>query len=172
MPRTDWSAIRAAYQGGCGIDDLCAEFEISRQGLMRKKREGSWAAPGAEPPAAAHSASIERPVRRKRRKADYLNRLFSLLEQTMSNFEARLANGPAEAAGSRDGDAKLLNSMAALYEKLKGMQTDEAEGRAARREAGTAADDESGLRERLAARLDGLRRGIRPGENLPGDSAG
>jgi hypothetical protein len=158
MPRrTDWAALRAAFEGGAGVDALCERFALTRTTIMRRAKHEHWQSTAARADHPAISTNHPKPQRKSRdRKKAMAARLYAALEKTMSDLEERLANPAAATAIERERDAKLLGSMAALYEKLKGMQSDE------HPRAGTASDaashDAESLRNELAARLDGLRR--------------
>lgn len=147
--RVDWPALRSAYKSGCGIEDLCQRFDVARQTLMRKVRTEDWPAQTSPPTPALPKRGRRRPI---------LSRLFSALEMTMSDLEDRLLKQTSATAAERERDAKLLGSMAALYEKLKEMQADERKGRKSPPRGGQKRSADH-LRDELAARLDGLRRG-------------
>ncbi len=146
--RVDWLAVRIAFESGCGVEDLCDRFTVRRRTLMKRLRAEGWTASVASAPAPSRPPCRKRPM---------LSRLFQALEKTMSDLEDRLQGQAGSTAADRERDAKLLGSMAALYEKLKEMQADERNRRKPRgSDPITASADH--LRDALAARLDGLRR--------------
>lgn len=153
MPkRIDWPALRAAFESGCGVDELCLRFGVARRTVMAKIKSESWGAaalamerspPGTQAP-------------NRRRKRTILSRLFDLLEKAMSDLEKRpLTDNAADTA--RERDAKLLGSLAAIYLKLKEIEADERKQRTGREPRSDSRDADQ-LRSELAARLDGLGR--------------
>lgn len=155
--RTDWAALRAAFESGASVDALCERFGLARTTIMRRAKQEHWQGAVVRTERQAISTAHPKPQRKRRdRKKAMAARLYAALEKTMSDLEERLANPAAATATERERDAKLLSSMAALYEKLKGMQSDEQSR--ARAASDAASHDAESLRNELAARLDGLRR--------------
>jgi DNA primase large subunit len=119
-----------------------------------------------------HRAKIDgwrmRRPHRRRSRADLAKRLLGALELKMTRFENRMAESAASAnAADSERDARTLNTLVRLFEKLKGLGLGEAATRRARpaKSAPAPADDSSvkdahdadALRGELARRLEKLR---------------
>lgn len=144
--RIDWDGVRAALERGCTLDDACRVHGAARATVLRKAKQQGWTLPHG-----SAGSSLTLPKR------DMLARLFDALEKTMTDIERRLAE-PADAdAAGRERDARLLSSMAALYAKLKKIETDATQQPHAQLQEDLNADGHADrLRNALASRLNGL----------------
>ncbi len=95
-------------------------------------------------------------------------RLLIALDQKMTEFENRMAQGGITTAADSERDARTLNTLVRLFEKLKGFGSKaEAESKTATAPAQTStsagknAHDTDTLRHDLAERLEKLREGLR-----------
>jgi hypothetical protein len=150
----DWAAIQQAYAASAStVDEICAQYKVSRTQLYAYARESGWDLRNA-------SAMSEWRRRQARDKA-LAERLMQALDKKMTAFENRLADGHATPADS-ERDARTLNTLVRLFEKLRSI--DEKALRPARPASAPAsaakdAIDADSLRHSLAQRLEKLRSG-------------
>jgi hypothetical protein len=152
--RRDWEAVAQDYAAGAlSVDAICAAHSLTPATLYRRAKIDGW--------------PLRRPGRRRSR-ADLAKRLLGALELKMTRFENRMAESAASAtAADSERDARTLNTLVRLFEKLKGLGLGEAATRRARsaKSAPAPADDSSvkdahdadALRGELARRLEKLR---------------
>lgn len=148
-----WVAVAADYADGTlTVAQICARHEITQKALYAQASKQGW------------------PRRNPRRRADgsrrtLIARLYRALEHKMSEFEARLADG-AQTAADSERDARTLNTMVRLFERLCALE-EKAAAAGAQGGAKSAdgkpdddiARDARALRGDLARRLDRLRAG-------------
>lgn len=111
----------------------------------------------------ALSAAASRIAARPARKADLSRRLLTALDQKMTEFETRIADGATPTAADSERDARTLNTLVRLFEKLRGFgEKSQSRARASdsAAPAGKDAHDADRLRNELAQRLERLRLGI------------
>ncbi len=157
----DWAAIARDYAAGTlRVDDLCILHGVAWSVLYRRIKSEGW-------PLRNESG------RRARRhlRPDLTKRLLVALELKMTQFEKRMieAGAPVTSADS-ERDARTLNTLVRLFEKLKGFGEKAAastRSRAATQAAGDPAasagkdaHDADRLRQELAQRLEKLRAGL------------
>jgi hypothetical protein len=112
--------------------------------------------------AARKSGAPTQAAKRRRGKTSLASRLSILLDRKMTDFENRMAEGGASAADT-ERDARTLNTLFRLFEKLKGMGAQSRSRAAAINDADRQvedAHDADRLRTELAQRLERLRRQI------------
>lgn len=150
----DWDAIARDYAAGVlAVSDICALHSVSRRTLYRQAELDGW-------PLRNFAG-----LRVRRRSRDGLaKRLLSALDLKMTQFENRMvANASGETAADSERDARTLNTLVRLFDKLKGFG-DKAEGGARASDcsapAGKDAHDADRLRHELAQRVARLRAGI------------
>jgi ATP-dependent exoDNAse (exonuclease V) alpha subunit len=161
---TRWADIASAYAlGVLSVRQICAQHSISSTALYRRAAREGW-------PKRLHKATArrqqERPAAPSARndKANLIARLYRALERKMSEFEDKQSEGAASAAES-ERNARTLNTMVRLFERLQAMEEKALEpagkvrrgdGTRASPEALSAADADR-LRDELARRLERLR---------------
>jgi hypothetical protein len=150
----DWEAVAHDYAAGAlSVAAICAAHSLTRATLYHRAKIDGW--------------PLRRPGRRRSR-ADLAKRLLGALELKMTRFENRMADSAASAtAADSERDARTLNTLVRLFEKLKGLGLGEAATRRARpaKSAPAPAEDSSvkdahdadALRGELARRLEKLR---------------
>ncbi|MEJ2125358.1 MAG: hypothetical protein P8Y47_11290 [Alphaproteobacteria bacterium] len=176
----DWDAIARDYAAGAlTITEICTLHSVSPSALYSranklrwKKRNGRDAPKRATnasgkraPKAAAKSSACKR---RAKQPPDLTQRLLTALDQKMTEFETRMAEGAPLSAADSERDARTLNTLVRLFDKLKtfGEKTAGAEKSASLTASaanqpspsGTDAHDADRLRHELAQRLERLGR--------------
>ena len=159
----DWDTVAHDYAAGAlTVDEICALHSVDRRTLYDRARRAGW-----ELRSPAIAAATRKAIGARKRKTDLSQRLLTLLERKMSEFETRIADGPASAADS-ERDARTLNTLVRLFEKLQGFgSTNATGGRTSRGAVALTATnaapcakdthDADRLRNELARRLDKLR---------------
>jgi transposase-like protein len=128
-PPRDWDAIARDYAAGdLTITEICTLHGISSSTLYSRANKSRWkkrkhdAAPKAAPNAAApEKAAAKSPPRKRRAKQppDLTQRLLTALDQKMTEFETRMAEGAPTNAADSERDARTLNTLVRLFDKLK-----------------------------------------------------
>lgn len=132
-PPRDWDAIARDYAAGAlTVTEICTLHGVSpsvlyhRANKLRWKKRKRSVAPKAAPNAAASEngaskASAKSPQRKRRAKqpADLTQRLLTALDQKMTEFETRMAEGASLNAADSERDARTLNTLVRLFDKLK-----------------------------------------------------
>lgn len=170
---TRWADIASAYAlGKLSVRQICAEYKISAATLYRRASREGWArraqAKASRGQAKASRGRDGRTSKPQARggKNRLIARLYSALERKMSEFEEKQNEGAVSAAES-ERNARTLNTMVRLFERLQAME-DKASAQAgsARRgkdahpaSAPLSASDADRLRSELAQRLARLRAG-------------
>lgn len=161
--RRDWDAIAHDYaESALTVPDLCALHSVSSSGLYHRANLDGWIKRSAARRAAAHRPP---PPQRDEGEADLARRLLTALDHKMREFEIRMtqaAAAPVTAADS-ERDARTLNTLVRLFDRLKGFGAKAAAGagaHAASRTAGKDSHDADSFRHDLARRLERLRDGI------------
>jgi hypothetical protein len=157
----DWAAIARDYAANAlTVDDLCAAHRITRTAFYNFARRENL--PLRVP--------MKDGVKRRRiREEDLAQRLLNALDRKMRAFEARLAQGhdAAPSAADAERDARTLNTLVRLFDRLQAAAKDPEPAKAARGRArppaqpvraGKDMDDADFLRRDLAQRLERLRR--------------
>ena len=155
----DWAAIARDYAAGdLTIAEISALHDVSAGALYRHAAQDGWEKRHRR----AHSS------RNRERGARMAERLLIALDQKMTEFENRTAQGGITTAADSERDARTLNTLVRLFEKLKGFGSKaEAESKTATApaqtvtSAGKNAHDTDTLRHDLAKRLEKLREGLR-----------
>jgi len=153
-----WAAVQAEYaRGALTVAQICARYGITSKALYRQAKKEGWPLRSAANTAASRSAPKPSGRRgsRKSRKA-LIARLYKALEHKMTEFESRLADG-AQTATESERDARTLNTMVRLFERLGALEEKAKAGDAASRDDGELGADARALREDLARRLERLR---------------
>jgi hypothetical protein len=176
----DWDAIARDYAAGTlTIIEICTLHGVSPSALYQrinklrwKKRQGSatkitqTASPkdaSKAPKTAARGTSIrKRPTKRSK---DLVRRLLIALDQKMTEFENRLAAGESLTAADSERDARTLNTLVRLFDKLKDTDRKNRDAKSACSSSapstnGTDLHDADRLRHDLAQRLKKLRQGL------------
>jgi transposase-like protein len=157
--RRDWAAIAREYtEAALTVTEICALHGISVKTLYRRAAQEGWKM--------RHKCAATAPARAQR--ASLSERLLTALDQKMTEFENRMTQGGAATAADSERDARTLNTLVRLFEKLKGFGgKSEADAKAiaspvhAATSAGKDAHDADRLRHGLAQRLEKLREGLR-----------
>jgi hypothetical protein len=162
--RPDWAAIAHDYaESTLTVPELCALHSVSSSGLYHRANLDGWTKRSAARRAAA--AHRPPPPRHPQGEADLARRLLTALDHKMRAFETRMtqaAAAPITAADS-ERDARTLNTLVRLFDKLKGFGAKAVAGAgapAANRPAGKDIYDADSFRHDLARRLERLRDGI------------
>ena len=155
----DWDAIAHDYAAGAlTVDEICAAHAVTRSMVYYRAKTRGWQLRRAR----SHAAG-------RRDEANLTKRLLSALDLKMTQFENRLSEDAAAAtAADAERDARTLNTLVRLFEKLKGLggkgAGPPASTRTAKFAATTAATssrkdahDADRLRGELARRLETLR---------------
>ena len=159
-PRRDWAAIARDYAtGALTIAEICALHGLSTAAIYQRAAREGWELRG-------HSA---RASRRRKDGPNLAGRLLSALDQKMTEFENRMTQGGTATAADSERDARTLNTLVRLFEKLKGFggtgeagaKTAAASPDPAATSAGKLTHDADRLRYDLAQRLEKLREGLR-----------
>ena len=159
----DWDSIAEDYAASAlTVPEICALYSISCSVLYDYAALHGW----TKRSAVRDAAAIHRPPSR-RPKALLARRLLTALDHKMTEFETRMtqiAAGslPATAADS-ERDARTLNTLVRLFDKLKGLGGKAAGGAGApakRRATGKDSHDADRFRNDLARRLESLRDSI------------
>lgn len=162
-PSPDWDAIAHAYAAKVlTVKALSALHGVRRSDLYYHAKRNHWI---MRRPAAA----CPRPPssRRPKGEAALLRRLMTALDRKMTEFETRMtlaaADGAPATAADSERDARTLNTLVRLFDKLKGFgakATSSKGAAAANRTAGKDIHDADRFRNDLARRLERLRDGI------------
>lgn len=158
----DWDAIRRDYEAGQRtVEEICVEHQVQRRRFYTERQQQGWTLRRPKGPAPARAHCKQRSL---------AGRLVNALDRKMRQFERRLemAAGNGNAADS-ERDARTLNTLARLCEKLTALQAADAASSAGHRHRGgsaapasaatedTTLHDQERLRGELARRLDTLR---------------
>jgi len=157
-PPSKWAAVAADYaDGALTVAQICARYEITQNALYAQAKKQGW------PRRRARYKTGMPAGRRRGPRRTLIARLYRALEQKMSEFETRLADG-AQTAADSERDARTLNTMVRLFERLGVLEEKASAGRAQdnAKPGGSSADDDiaadaRALREDLARRLERLR---------------
>jgi hypothetical protein len=151
----DWDAVARDYAAGLlTVSEICARHGVSRATLYNRAKIEGWPL--------RHGATV---IVQRRTQAGLTKRLLAALDTKMKQFESRMsesAGGETAADGERD--ARTLNTLVRLFEKLKEIG-EVSGGEAAARSPnampgpaiGLKPDDAERLRNDLAQRLESLR---------------
>ncbi|MEJ2118421.1 MAG: hypothetical protein P8Y36_11245 [Alphaproteobacteria bacterium] len=132
-PPRDWDAIARDYAAGAlTVTEICTLHGVSSSTLYSRANKSRWkkrkrsATPKAAPNAAASEngaskASAKSTPRKRRSKQppDLTQRLLIALDQKMTEFETRMAEGASLSAADSERDARTLNTLVRLFDKLK-----------------------------------------------------
>ncbi len=156
----DWAAVAHDYAAGeLTVAALCALHGVSKSALYRQAEIDGWA---KRAPHRKRRRLVPRPLPntgKRIRSKTLARRLLLALDHKMTDFETRIADGPATASDS-ERDARTLNTLVRLFEKLerftgkRGSRTTAPAGSAATTKD---TDDADRLRGELARRLETLR---------------
>ena len=154
----DWAGIARDYAAGAlTIAEICALYGVSTSAIYQRAALEGWKKRG-------HAA---RASRHRNGAASMTERLLSALDRKMTEFETRIAQCATTTAADSERDARTLNTLVRLFEKLKGSggngATDAKAAAApvpAATSAGKDAHDADRLRHDLARRLEKLRGGL------------
>jgi hypothetical protein len=149
-----WEAIARDYAANAlTITDICALHSVSRSAVHRRALKEGWI---------NRAVMADGPARRRTRQRDLGQRLLDMLDRKMTQIENRAAptGGAAPTAADAERDARTLNTLVRLFDKLTTLrQKTEAASKQAT-PAGPAErgdDGADGLRNALAQRLEKLR---------------
>lgn len=157
--RRGWAAIARDYAAGAlTVAEICTLHNVSASALYRRAAQEGWKM--RRETGTASSGRTQG--------AGLADRLLIALDQKMTEFENRMTQGGGATAADSERDARTLNTLVRLFDKLKGFGTKgEADGKAAASlphaatAAGKDAHDADRLRHDLAQRLEKLREGLR-----------
>jgi hypothetical protein len=161
--RRDWDAIAHDYaESALTVPELCALHSVSSSGLYHRAKLDGWIKRSAARRAAtAHRPPLPRHVEGE---ADLARRLLTALDHKMREFETRMTQAAAPVtAADNERDARTLNTLVRLFDKLKGFGAKAVAGAgapAASRTAGKDSHDADSFRHDLARRLERLRDGL------------
>ncbi len=155
----DWAVIAHDYASGAlTVAEICTLHGVSASMLYRRAAQEGW-------------QMRHKPASATRGREDgnrMAARLLFALDQKMTEFENRMAQGGVATAADSERDARTLNTLVRLFEKLKGFggkgETDAKTAAAPAHtstSAGEHAHDADRLRNDLAQRLEKLREGLR-----------
>ncbi|MDJ0514452.1 MAG: hypothetical protein QNJ62_13505 [Methyloceanibacter sp.] len=136
----DWEAVRYDYlHSGMSEARIAWKHGTSKETLRRRKHAGGWqrVAPLVRlPTRRLPPGKGLPPTPTEKRRGRIVTRLYNLLDAKMSEIETRMAgsDGRPQSAAEAEREARSLNTLARLYEKL--VEMDEAKG--ARGEGGNA----------------------------------
>jgi hypothetical protein len=160
-PPRDWEAIARDY-AACvlSVSDICALHAVSRSALYdHARRNERW----------LYRVTLAGGPPRPTREQDLGQRLFNALDRKLSEFERRhaaaTADGTVPSAADAERDARTLNTLVRLFDKLQGYAKKAACRPAPPASAAAAASAEpvpqgtDALRSTLARRLETLRLG-------------
>ncbi|NJM34786.1 MAG: hypothetical protein HC850_08815 [Rhodomicrobium sp.] len=155
----DWAAIERDYlAGSMTVSELCAVHGIDRNALYRRIREEGWRK-RSETSARATAAKVTPAAKSRRPSPGLAERLSTLLDRKMTEFENRMADGSATSADT-ERDARTLNTLVRLLEKLTSPLASNKKRAGATTDAALtskAEDDADRIRSDLAQRLERLR---------------
>jgi transposase-like protein len=177
LPR-DWDAIARDYVAGVlTVTEICTLHGVSSSALYHranklrwKKRKGGAAPKASKAKTASRSTAASPRKRRAKQPPDLTQRLLTALDQKMTEFETRMAEGASLSAADSERDARTLNTLVRLFDKLKSFgektgavkksatPTASATTSAPTSPSGTDAHDADRLRHELAQRLERLGR--------------
>jgi hypothetical protein len=149
-----WEAIARDYAANAlTITDICALHSVSRSAVHRRALKERWV---------NRAVMTDSPARRRIRERDLGQRLLDMLDRKMTQIENRAAptGGAAPTAADAERDARTLNTLVRLFEKLTSLrQKTEAAPKTAAPAASVERGDDGadGLRNALAQRLEKLR---------------
>jgi hypothetical protein len=146
----DWASLARDYAAkALTVDQVSALYAISRSALYNRASRDGWH---------MRVGMTSGTKRRRVRRADFGQRLMIALDRKIADFEARRDNALSAADAERD--ARTLNTLVRLYDKLRGMagkSTGPAAHPANAAQAEKDTHDPDGLRRDLARRLETLR---------------
>lgn len=157
----NWPSVARDYAAkDLTVDQIAALYVISRRSIYNRAHSEGW------PLRVGVTAG---PTRRRIRRTEFDQRLMIALDRKIVAFEAR--RDDALSAADAERDARTLNTLVRLYDKLQGMMLQGLAGKSAgpaaplgpaatlRPVASAAKDthDPDGLRRDLARRLEMLR---------------
>ena len=151
-----WEAIARDYAANVlTIKDICALHSINPTTLHRRALKEGWI---------NRAVMTDSPARRRTRERDLGQRLLDMLDRKMTQIENRAtatsAEGAAPTAADAERDARTLNTLVRLFDKLTTLrQKTEAAAKTAAPTANAERgdDDADRLRNALAQRLERLR---------------
>jgi hypothetical protein len=150
----DWTAVARDYAAGTlMVTEICALHGISWDAFYRRRSRDNWPA---------------RRIQTKRSgRSELAQRLLAALDQKMTEFETRLTDGAAPSAADSERDARTLNTLVRLFDKLQNFDAKAAPPKPSSAAASTAhaahsetSHDADRLRHDLAQRLEKLRAGL------------
>lgn len=164
LPNTtgaDWVAVARDYAAGTlTVSEICALHAVSRSVFYRWRQREGVATRRTEP----------KPLKRCIGRNVLAKRLLAALDQKMTEYETRLAEGVPTSAADSERDARTLNTLVRLFDKLRDFDAkaatvpakpspaSAAHAQAANSE--TSSHDADRLRHDLAQRLEKLRSGL------------
>lgn len=114
----DWAAVARDYAGAAlTVSEICALHDVTPSALYHRAKRGAWKKRTDSVRAAKASAARRRGVERQ---PDLAQRLLLALDQKMTEFENRMAEGNATSAADSERDARTLNTLVRLFDRLKG----------------------------------------------------
>jgi hypothetical protein len=160
----DWDAIAHDYAASAlTVPDICALHNVSRADLYNRANLDGWIKRSAARRAAiattVHRLPPSRPVKGG---AALARRMLTALDHKMTEFETRMtaqaaAGSSATTAADSERDARTLNTLVRLFDKLKGFGAKASASKAGSRTAGKDSHDADRFRNDLARRLENLR---------------
>ena len=163
-PSPDWDAIAHAYAAKVlTVKALSALHGVRLSDLYNHAKRDHWL---MRRPATARPRPPSSP-RRPKGEAALLRRLMTALDRKMTDFETRMTLAAADSApttaADSERDARTLNTLVRLFDKLKGFGAKAAASagvKAGSRTDGKDIHDADRFRNDLARRLERLRDGI------------
>jgi hypothetical protein len=110
-PQPDWEAVRHDYEAGQRtVDEICAAHGLSACRLYRRRVRDGWL--------------LRQPARSKAGNQRELSaRLAAALDRKMRQYEKRMSRTAAsDSAADSERDARTLNTLVRLFEKLTALQ--------------------------------------------------
>jgi hypothetical protein len=166
-PSPDWDAIAHDYaESDLTVSEICALYSISCSVLYDRAGLDGW----VKRSAARRTARDRRPSPPPSgaKATDLARRMLTALDHKMTEFETRMTQAAAGAApitaADSERDARTLNTLVRLFDKLKGFGTKAPSSARApapgSRASGKDIHDADRYRNDLARRLERLRDGI------------
>jgi transposase-like protein len=151
----DWAAVAEAYaRGDLTVAEICTRYGITQYALYSRLRKQGWPRRRGLRPA---SSSVNAPCCGSGSAREALiSRLYSALEQKMSEFEARQSDR-AQTAAEHERETRTLNTMVRLFERLGALEEKSRTQNTTAKDDGDLSADARSLREDLARRLERLR---------------
>jgi hypothetical protein len=107
----DWASVARDYAArALTVEQIMALYAVTRSALYHRADRDGWPRRRDRP---------SKPAHRRARRADFGQRLINALDRKLADFEIRRDTGAITAADA-ERDARTLNTLVRLYDKLRG----------------------------------------------------